>query len=394
MVTAGYLVLAVILHGMAARQAAEGLTPMVTDFNTFYAVALLEADHAAQAVYDGALMQAAERRAARLAYPGLTERQLSPVPPFVWLYPPTAILLVMPLAALPYWVAYVVWIVVTAAVWVVALHRMRPDPSTLPLALALPATFLNGMFGQMGFLTAGLLGLGLAWLVERPLLAGVAFGLLTVKPHFGLLLPIALVCGGHWRTIGAAALTAVAVAAVSLAAFGPEPWAAFAAHARDGGALLTAGAVPWTLMPTVYPALRLLGLPESLAVGGQTAVALAAVGAVVWAWRRPAAPADRAGVLCLATLLALPFAYAYDLTLLAVPIFWTAARRDVVLPGLAALLPFLGPGLAHLGLPVGPLVIGAWLVVTIGSVNASRASTGRAGCRCSPPAERKPKDRL
>ena len=41
-------------------------------------------------------------------------------------------------------------------------------------------------------------------LEARPLLAGLLLGLLTYKPHFGLLFPIALMFGGYWRALFAA----------------------------------------------------------------------------------------------------------------------------------------------------------------------------------------------
>jgi hypothetical protein len=371
MFAAGSLLLAVILHVMAAHQAKQGLTPMVTDFNTFYAIHGLLADHPAASAYDPTLIRHAEILAATQAYPGPTAERFAQMPTFLWLYPPTATLLMWPLGALPYWIAYAAWGIATLAVWLGAVRRICPDPAALPVALALPATFINGMFGQMGFLTAGLLGWGLVLLVERPILAGIAFGLLTVKPHFGLFLPIALLCGGHWRAVGAACATALALAGASVAVFGVEPWAAFLTHAgQNSGALMETGAVPWSLMPTVFPALRLLGLSVNASYAGQGVAALLALASVMWSWRRPGPPSLQACVLCLATLLALPFAYAYDLTVLALPLFWLAAdgfrtRLEAALVILAALLPLLAAGLGKLGVPVAPLVIGALLAVTL-----------------------------
>ena len=152
----------------------------------------------------------------------------------------------------------------------------------------------------------------------------MAFGLLTVKPHLGLLLPVALLCGGHWRCMASAVATALVLAGLSLLAFGWAPWPAFVAQAARAEALIDSGAVPWSLMPTVLPALRLAGLSERIADGGQLLAGLIALACVVWAWRRPGSPGLKAAVLCLATFLALPFAYAYDLTLLTLPLFWSA----------------------------------------------------------------------
>ena len=54
------------------------------------------------------------------------------------------------------------------------------------LALA-PAVVANIGFGQTGFVLASLMIAGLVNLDRRPVLAGIMFGLLTIKPHFGVL---------------------------------------------------------------------------------------------------------------------------------------------------------------------------------------------------------------
>lgn len=369
LIFAGFLGLGLTLHLVAARQAADGLAPMVTDFNSFYAASLLAAQNGAAAVYDRAAMSAAEKTAMLAAYPSLTPRQLVEVPVFNWFYPPVMLLLVAPLKALPYWLAYGLWDAAGLALFLAAVWRIRPGPGPLSLALALPASFLNAMFGQTGFLIAGLSGLGLAMLGRRPLLAGGLLGALIIKPHFALLLPLALLAGGHRRALAAAALSASLLAGASLALFGGAAWTAFLAQPGDARATLEAGGVPWVLMPTVWPALRLLGLDSGTAWGGQLLCSALAAAGVVWCWRRPAAEGIKASVLCLAVFLALPFAHAYDLVLLSLPLIWLTAdgirQKTTLLPAATvAVLPLLGPAAARLGLPVAPAVI-AWLMIAL-----------------------------
>ena len=71
------------------------------------------------------------------------------------------------------------------------------------LAVA-PGVAVNVFFGQNGFLTAALLIGGLVNLDRRPILSGILFGMLTIKPQFGLLLPVLLLITGRWRVIAAA----------------------------------------------------------------------------------------------------------------------------------------------------------------------------------------------
>ncbi|MGN5509364.1 glycosyltransferase 87 family protein, partial [Campylobacter coli] len=63
---------------------------------------------------------------------------------------------------------------------------------------AFPAVWVTEGHGQNAFLTTALMGAGLAGLETRPWLAGVAFGLLTFKPHLGLLIPVLLLLNGRW----------------------------------------------------------------------------------------------------------------------------------------------------------------------------------------------------
>ena len=77
--------------------------------------------------------------------------------------------------------------------WAAARALVAPfHPRWVWPAIAFPPVFLCLMQGQTGLLAAALLGGGLLALRPRPVLAGVLFGLLTVKPQLGLLLPFAL----------------------------------------------------------------------------------------------------------------------------------------------------------------------------------------------------------
>ncbi|MEI4594850.1 glycosyltransferase 87 family protein, partial [Klebsiella pneumoniae] len=77
-------------------------------------------------------------------------------------------------------------------------------------------------------LTAALIGFGMALLKRKPALAGLCLGLLAYKPQFGVLIPLALVAGGHARAFAAAALTVALMAILTTALYGVEVWQAFA----------------------------------------------------------------------------------------------------------------------------------------------------------------------
>lgn len=288
-------------------------------------------------------------------------------------YPPPYLLVCLPLALMPYLVALVAWLAVTGAAWVKMLRGWiaasgAPGLGLLPL-LTFPAVLINAGHGQNGFLTAALMGAGALAQPTRPWLAGVLFGCLVIKPHFGLLLPFYLLFARDWRCILATGVTAGLFCLAALGAFGWPVWAAFFANADNAAAVLSHNTVGYHKMQSLFAAVRLLGAPEALAMGLQVAMALGVI-ALLYRLRQTGTVLANAAGLCTGALLATPFVLDYDLTLLAVPMIWLYAQtqRTGFLPwerlllGAAFLLPLLSRTLATFYLPVAPLVLAAVLL--------------------------------
>ncbi len=201
---------------------------------------------------------------------------------FGWHYPPTFLFAAAMLSLLPYAAAYVLWAFGTFPLYLAAIRAIIGDRTGYLLAAAFPGVLSNFIVGQNGFLTAALIGGALLFLVERPIVAGVLIGLLTYKPHLGLLLPVALAAGGHWRTFAVATVTAAAMALASWAAFGTVTWIAFFANiGHTSEAFLSDGWADFAKLQTVFGLTRMLGGPEPLAWVLQGLVTLAAAAAVV-----------------------------------------------------------------------------------------------------------------
>ena len=132
-----------------------------------------------------------------------------PAAPFyAWGYPPYFLALAALFALFPYLLALVLWQATTLPLYLGAVGAALPRTrTTLLVGAAFPAVFINLSAGHNGFLTAGLLGLGLIVLDRRPILAGILFGCLAYKPQYGLLLPVALAAGFQWRAFVSAGVT-------------------------------------------------------------------------------------------------------------------------------------------------------------------------------------------
>ncbi len=373
----GYLALVVLLNVMAQQQVRDRIGVLATDYTGFHSGALVLAEGPAEAVFDTGRLTAAQHRALESRYGSdLSAEQRDSVKLFYWRYPPPIFFLVRPLAELPAVPGYILWGMVLLAPLVLAATRIVPGAAGIALALAMPATFVNFMFGQNGALTAGLIALGLVLAERRPVLAGVAVGLLCYKPQFAVLFPLVFLVGGHLRAFAAAALTVVAGVGLSAAVFGIAPWLAFFDSVSRTSGHLEEGNVAWTMMPTAFAALR-LWLPAAAAHAGQAMVSVAAVATVVWIWRRsrgePERTAVRNAAVCLATLLAVPFAFLYDLAILTPALLWLgrdlvdrgAARWEWLVVVMTGLLPFYAGVVAKFtGCQLSPVVIAACLALT------------------------------
>ena len=289
-------------------------------------------------------------------------------------YPPIFLLICLPLALLPYLASLALWLAATGALyWRMARAWLGERFGVMPI-LAFPAVLTNAGHGQNGFLSAALFGAGALWLQRRPILAGVALGALAYKPHLGLMIPLALVIAGRWKTFVAAAATVLALAGASLALFGVDGWRGFLADSGLARATLEQGLVGDAKMQSAFAAVRLFGGPVALAYGLQLAVAAFAVAGLAWLQRRAPRSAAEGPAMVVAALIASPFLLDYDLVILAAPLAWLLAEgvrtgfRDWEKTTLAAafVLPAVSRTLATTAhLPLAPLVLAALLAVIL-----------------------------
>ena len=279
------------------------------DYVAFYAAGHEAANERAAETYDS---RAFEKRLKEVGpsqnYYGLT-----------WQYPPTYFFAVLPLAGISFIAGYLIWTGVGIAVFFTSLVAAGFQGLFLLAILAAPSTFQAVITGQNGFLAAALLMAASYNADKRPVLAGLAAAALTMKPHIGLLLPIAYVAGGCWRAFFTAALGALGLAAASLVAFGTEAWVAFLDGFLDASGNLTSGRFPLYKMVTPFAAARLVGLPAEAAAVFHGACAVIACATTAFVWRRLDDADLRAAILCSGVFLVSPYGFYYELVILTLP---------------------------------------------------------------------------
>ena len=306
---AGFLFLVAGTHGWIVPLA----EPASTDFVSFYAAGSLADAGTPELAYDQPAHQAAEERATE---PGIQYR--------FFYYPPVFLLLCAGLARLPYLEAFLVFEAASLALYLIVARRILQETGWAALVplLAFPAVFWTLGLGQNSFLTAALFGAGLLCVDRRPILAGLLFGALCYKPHFGVLVPVALIAGRRWRALAAAVVSVTAFCALSLILFGWGTWHGFLAGAALSHTTYESGKVSFGGFVTPFGATLLLGGTASAAYAVQAAVTLIAGLLVGYVWRSGRPLAIRAATLAAATLVAIPVALVYDLMLAAIAAAW------------------------------------------------------------------------
>jgi hypothetical protein len=316
----GYAVMWGVLHHLSGKALRDGLD--------FWAGGFLAWHGRVPVLFDAA------------AYNAFLGGLYGHIPFHFWSYPPNYLLLAAAFGWLAPWHAVLAFDAFSVLALVVML-RLAGKSWWLVAAVALsPVSLENILEGQNAAVMTALIGGAVLLLPGRPVLAGVLAGLATIKPQLGLALPLFLLRRSR-PAFFAAALAAVALAALSILAFGPKTWVLFWTVTRPAmsAVLLTGKPAAFANgLISVFAACRFLGTHAALVI--QLA---ATVGAAAYAATRRDAPA----VLIL-TALASPYLHDYDLlgVTLATALLIESGLKNGFAPGEVILLfiAWFGPG--------------------------------------------------
>ncbi len=240
------------------------------------------------------------------------------IPFYGWHYPPPFLLVATMLAKIPYVPALILWQIATLGLALRVVTAIIADRRAILVALGCPIILVCFGHGQNGFLTAALLCGGLLLLDRRPIIAGILMGCMIYKPQFGLILPVFLLFGGHWRAIGGAVASATLLCGITLLIWGTPVWSAFL-HSLPltQSVVIEQGATGWEKIQSVFSAVRNWGGSIALAWSLQTAVTLIAMCCAA-TMARSTNSSTRNAFIVSAALLATPYCLDYDLVPLSV----------------------------------------------------------------------------
>lgn len=321
------------------------------------------------------------RAAARAAFE-------APNVPAIFSYPPTTLLPAVALALLPYPVALGLWSALQAGLFTTALllatRGFLSTPVAVFVALASPSLALTLPWGQFGSIVAALMTLGILLVDRRQLLSGVLLGLIAVKPQFGVLVPVALLAGRHWRAFLAAGASMTALVVLSLLLVGLRGWEDFVSIALPAQIAITSDPANYVpIAHSIRDRLILMGVEPPAARAAQIATAMLALVAVAYAFWRDLAPAHRLFVLAAATMAALPYVAVYDQAIVAIAALALVAhaRQDALTLGILVFLwasPIVDLWLTMGAQPqIGPFI--GPIAVAVVLANARRISLSYSG---------------
>jgi len=292
------------------------------DFLQFYSSGYLVRTHQSAKAYDVRTLHQAQVVLVPESNPEL-------YPP---VYPPQTGLLFAPFSMLPYRAAVLLWIVISASVYVAVVHsasvpvvRWIPDRTfVLAAAVAFPPFASLLVYGQATILV--LIAFWAAWIaLERGkrFLAGCALGLLAVKPQFGLVLAAVMLACREWSIIMGAVASISCQLGTVIALLGGSVLKAYLSFIPI--ALRNAD----LLEPKPYQSHSLRAVtrlaPWWADAPMWVAASLAVVFVTIQVWRSTASWRVRMGVMILASVLVNPHLIVYDAAVLVLPLLWLGA---------------------------------------------------------------------
>lgn len=337
------------------------------DFAVFWSAARVTMEHGAASVFSQQLMQPLEVA---------LWHKLHYAP---WPYPPTFLLVVLPFGLLSFGSALILYSTLGLLSYgsMIACIMRRVEHTWLPVFAASPGIFVAIALGQNSLFTVGVAGIALALIETNSALAGVCVAVLVIKPQFGVLIPLVLICSRQWKVLTVSALCTLAFVGGSVVILGLDVWSAFVTYLPQFSRIAVeyGGSEMWLGMPTVFAGSRSLGMPVNVAYAVHGLVAAPAVMIMVFLWVKRARFELRATAFVVATLLMQPYIMFYDLAWLILPIAFLV--RDAKASSLnrmewavliaAWLAPAQGVLAAYVGLYVQivPAVLVALLVIVM-----------------------------
>ena len=230
--------------------------------------------------------------------------------PFV--YPPTALLFIVPMAQLPFHFSLLLVTGASLALVVIGARRCGADAWLLAMA---PPVALSAIVGQMSLLVIGLSLAACLTIGKDERGSGLLLALAAlIKPTLLILAPFALIAGRNWRALIWAGAVTICGITVSMAVFGLQPWLDWVDALPRFQRLFA------DYPPLVRNAVSPYAMAVRLDVEHSAVNAAMAVPALAFTWiafAKPSDPAVKVAAMLGGAVLVAPYAMFYELAIFA-----------------------------------------------------------------------------
>lgn len=239
----------------------------------------------------------------------------------VFSYPPHLLILIPYLGFFTYFHALLLFSALGISSVIALMYATKAKLPWIFILLTSPAVIANLIMGQNGLFTGVLLILGLLLCRQKPIIAGLIFSLLTIKPQLGILIPFILIITKNWKCLLSSTLGTCSLIGLSFVLFGWEPWEFFL---KESSNLQTqflsfstqTGLYYQFMMPGIYANIFFVSMPIKIFIAGLHAIAsifaIYKIYTIVKA--DPEFTSKTILSICLASALITPYFFSYDLT--------------------------------------------------------------------------------
>ncbi|MFN8693762.1 MAG: glycosyltransferase family 87 protein [Holosporales bacterium] len=286
-----------------------------TDFLAFYSAGMLSKEGTPNKAYDKTEILPVQN----------VLTQFDRVEPLPFVHPPIFLILMQFIVDFSYAQAWFLFQSITLLASLYVLYCIHSDQKIVLATFTFFPTFANLAIGQTAFLTTALMGGVLINIQKNKYLAGFFLGLLTYKPQFGILIPLALIVGKEWKVFASASLTALLLILMVHFHYGSSSiWISFFNALEAQTQILHRDNAMFPL--SAFLTMRGWGFSIGTAYTVHTMLQVLLVCFILYLWRDKgtiAYPIKAAG-LVLAAMLFTPYLLAYDLFLLMIPLAYLA----------------------------------------------------------------------
>lgn len=258
-------------------------------------------------------------------------------------YPPNNYIFIIGFGLFSYFTALALWTVIGMTAFSAGLRISKWSswrPQHFALLFLSPASIITFCSSNNGFFTGSLFLLGVLLCETQPVLAGVFIGLLTVKPHLGLIFIPLLLLRRNVKCFASATFTSIFMLGLSMVVWGVQPWLDYINITMPEQMLwLTSYFGDFcSMMPSIYTNALMGDVEPTKAY--KMLWAAAHVIFALWATVTALYAANKDGItprtvlmLAIAGLMIPPYCFGYDMTAITGGIMiYLGSRKNVSLP--------------------------------------------------------------